>query len=146
MYFDLESRYLATYGKDTVNIITLLDKSKYIESVIIKDKRQYSIIDIQLVSNSDKSYRCDLACHQKGTKNIYIYQLGQEIDPKRCVTIQDSRDIDLCLGAIVKISKDFKSLVLSYEKENYVLTHDATYGYKQQYIPQLLGKKVNKIY
>lgn len=53
---------------------------------------------------------------------------------------------DLNKKAIVKISKDFEIIVLCYKKENYALTNDEKYGYKQQIIPHLNKKRVNKIY
>ena len=63
MYFDLESRYLATYGQDTLNIISLIySKDLMVKSEIIDKEEFEAIIDIQLVSKPDKSYRCDLAC------------------------------------------------------------------------------------
>ena len=53
MYFDLESRFLATYGKDTINIIPLLTETSDLISTIIDKNKFDSIIDIQLVSTTD---------------------------------------------------------------------------------------------
>lgn len=92
MYFDLESRYLACFGKDTINIIPLYTANLDLFSTIIDKNLFDSIIDVQLVSTRELDYRCDLACHQKGTRNIVIYQLNKKVDLKRCFSVVESLD------------------------------------------------------
>jgi hypothetical protein len=115
MYFDLESRYLASYGKDMVNIISLFDVSKKIETTIVDKK--YNVLDLQLVSNKDNSYRCDIAVHLRCSANIYVYTLGKEVDEKKCFSISGLSKTHYCsilTNSILKISRDFKTMVLSY--------------------------------
>jgi hypothetical protein len=115
MYFDLESRYLASYGKDMVNIISLFDVSKKIETTIVDKK--YNVLDLQLVSNKDNSYRCDIAVHLRCSANIYVYTLGKEVDEKKCFSISGLSKTHYCsilTNSILKISRDFKTMVLSF--------------------------------
>lgn len=121
MYFDLESRYLASFGKDTINIMPLYTGSLDIFSTIIDKETFDCIIDIQLVSSKELDYRCDVACHQKGTKNIVIYQLHKDVDFKRCVSLVEDFDDSIHEKMIVKMSRDFKTVMVSYKKENYKL-------------------------
>jgi hypothetical protein len=75
-YFDLNSRFLALYTKEAVMILELSSLSTEIKlkNRYKIDKSQFtSIIDLQLVSTNDTTFRCDLACKLKDQNCVVIY-------------------------------------------------------------------------
>jgi hypothetical protein len=68
--FDSNSKYLVVFGIKSLNIINLEDTSEEIFNYTIAsaDKSEYfrAILDVQLVSNDEGGYKCDLACRAEG--------------------------------------------------------------------------------
>lgn len=60
--FDLNNRYLVTYGDTSVNIIDLIDTQDMPPHVMIDTSKFNRIIDIQFASTAHGSYRCELMC------------------------------------------------------------------------------------
>ena len=78
LYFDVNSRFLATYGDETVNIISM-DKGKDNITTSQIDQERFSyIISLQFVSQDNIRYRCDLACKMQNSNNIMIFELGKK--------------------------------------------------------------------
>ena len=74
LYFDVNSRFLATYGSQTVNIISMESGKDEIQLTYhIDDKKFSEIVGIQFVSEDTQNYRCDLACKMLSSKNIMIF-------------------------------------------------------------------------
>lgn len=62
MLFDLNSRFLACYGREVINIIHLKSEERKIDTKGIDQKLFKEILDVQLSSSEDGVYRCDVAC------------------------------------------------------------------------------------
>ena len=61
MQFDVNNRYLVSYGKEFVNFIPL-DKKGVFKSHLINKKKLSRIINLQFVSQDNDTFRCELAC------------------------------------------------------------------------------------
>ena len=68
--FDSNSKYLVCFGLKSLNIINLENTSEEIfnYSIASLDKCEYfrAILDVQLVSDDEEGYRCDIACRAEG--------------------------------------------------------------------------------
>lgn len=62
MLFDLNSRFLACYGREVINIIDLKSEERKIDTKGIDQKLFKQILDVQLSSSENGVYRCDVAC------------------------------------------------------------------------------------
>ena len=109
MLFDLNSRYLACYGREIVNIISLKSAERKIVTEVIDQEIFNQILDVQLSSKEDGTYRCDLACllssSEEISQTVQIYTLGQEVDSRRA--LQFDKDTHNQGRPIVRISQDF---------------------------------------
>lgn len=109
MLFDLNSRYLACYGREIINIINLKSEDRKIVTEVIDQKIHDQILDVQLSSEADGTYRCDLAClvnsKEEISQTVQIYTLGQEIDSRKA--LQFDKDKKILIRPIVRISQDF---------------------------------------
>mmetsp|Transcript_8198 Transcript_8198/g.12572 ORF Transcript_8198/g.12572 Transcript_8198/m.12572 type:complete len:104 (+) Transcript_8198:1325-1636(+) len=85
MYFDANSRFLACYGEHSVNVIPLMTSARDLSliSTVINVKEFSHIVDIQLVSEDDAVYRCDIAVKLKNMNNIIIYDINEETINRR---------------------------------------------------------------
>ena len=152
MHFDMNSRFLAIYGEHTVNIINVLDESteilneNHFDIKIAHSDKFQRIIDIQLVSSSETSYRCDVAAHMNGERNVVIFDIHSGEDPlvsKRQINFEHSLDKK---NVICKISNDFQKIILSNGDENFILTKDQEgEGYTQRTIAWIRQKKVTYV-
>lgn len=88
MQFDVNNRYLVSYGKEFVNFIPL-NKKDYFKSYLINKKRLSRIVNLQFVSQDYENYRCEVACQEKDRKFIRFWQINQEgsiIDEDRSIS------------------------------------------------------------
>ena len=123
MYFDVESRFLACYGNDTVNIISMDPEINGVVMYHQINKSMFAkIVDLQLVSYDFDKLRCDVACQSKENQNVVVYDISQTTpDYKRVITYLSQKSND---RVKVKIAEDFKKVAMSYGNENYILTID----------------------
>ena len=95
MQFDVNNRYLVSYGKESVNFIPLDKKDVFrlslqggtagyrsrsalllfevFRSHLINKKKLSRIINLQFVSQDTNNFRCELACQEKDRKFIKFW-------------------------------------------------------------------------
>ena len=82
--FDSNSKYLVCFGLKSMNIINLEDTSSDVFNYSIQKSDYFrAILDVQLVSEDDGSYRCDLACRAEGSKSIILFTISEDDEEKR---------------------------------------------------------------
>ena len=77
MVFDVNSNYLACYGKTQVFIIKLLSLDRVVKfdhSCTISSKYE-RIINVKLVPTNESLFKCYASCKIKGQKNVAFVEI-----------------------------------------------------------------------
>jgi hypothetical protein len=146
MEFDLNDRFLVSYGKEIVNIIPLDEEenpNKYFNYIIDKKSLSFAI-DLQFVSQSKSEFRCEIACKAKDRKFVRFWIITEKessIDKERSISyLQD--DIT---SMKVQFSKDFSSIICMTCKEKYSFTREGE-GWCQRVITSLKERHIEYIH
>lgn len=79
--FDLNSRFLALYGHQIVNILNLSNKQITKYNI---DKTLFSqILELQLASSDENEFKCEIACKGLNFNKVVIFDVSKDIDFKR---------------------------------------------------------------
>ena len=95
MIFDVNSRFLACYGKSQVNIINLvtpIDREVSFEHKCNISDTYERIINVKLVSENETIFKCYTACKIKGQRNVAFVEIRDQIEEERIITYLNDSD------------------------------------------------------
>ena len=146
MQFDVNNRYLVSYGKEFVNFIPL-NKKDVFRSYLINKKRLSRIINLQFVSQDNENFRCELACQEKDRKFIKFWQIDQDkqsIDEDRSISYLADESDQKSLK--ISISSDFDSMIFLSCIEKYSYSKESSGNFCQRVLTSLKTKQIDYVH